>query len=564
MPSHFDISDLDDDLGLRDLTLDFNAEAHLVTEQAGEVQSSLEVAMILETAGYTQQTAQKHGVSDIFELAKEVFHAIPDLQPTARPETETQTQGSPSQEKNRHTNQQGQKHKTGTDTDRETAESSDLFLPLSRRTIFGQTALSSLPWILAVIFSTILPASIWRTGENAQFPTATADFALFLGLGVSGFFTQACGRRGGFYLEQDNISFFLWTLKWALTTGLIVSAIILFLSTFFLSQIGLESAPLLEYLLYGTGFAVLQLALVPLTLTRQFTKALITVTGGSVAALFLHEIAQIAGTSAKVSAVFGQVGGMVVLSAFALGFTYRHISQCAQEENRDENKEKLGTPRIWAVLLSSFPYALYGSGGFLLIMTSRLLSQGLLRGTGENSTAPTSNAQLILLLLFPFLIFVTGEGEYICACFTQEQKQRSLRELDAYRAGVWRTYRSGLLRIEGVALASFLLLPPLFSAIFSFDDFRLLFAIQAGQCITAIAIFHSLTLLYLRRPFLASGGLIAGFVVELIVGATLQNYSPEISAALALGAGAFIFTLCTIPPARRAFLQPDTALCRSV
>lgn len=327
-----------------------------------------EVAILLESLGYSRDVVAELWYEDLFALARDVTALIDkyvnDEELTAQPDL-------------------------------------NWFKVACRDYAAG--ALYSGPWIIAVIGLAVFGASLWSSLSTPLHLATAIALGVYTAQLVSGFFAQAVARRLTFYFLADNVPLMRWTFDRLLGIAIaasLVSAAILWLAL--RSTYGEPDAVLAGAFCFGS--AVFQLSLAPLYTLRRFAwiigvAAFATLLTGVTFVLFFHRHVEVPWEPAALACEIGIVGAAVLIAT---------RSWLARQAGR--SNDELVPPSTRSILIATLPYAAFGMLYFAAIICDRVFA-GFVEGHGSFVYASSYElgADIALLAIIP----VTGISNVI-------------------------------------------------------------------------------------------------------------------------------------------------------
>lgn len=323
-----------------------------------------EVAILLESLGYSREIVAELWYPDLFSLARDVTTAI-----------------------DRYID------------DEERAEQADLgwFVLACRDYAIG--SLYSGPWIIAVIGLAVFGASLWSSLSTPLHLATAIALGVYVAQMISGFYAQAIARRLTFYYLQRNQRLMLWTFDrfslLALATACAASLIMwLLLRRYFGDPDGYLAAA------FCLGSGIFQVSLAPLYTLRRFfwiiAVALVTtlITGVTFVAFF-HRHVDVPWEPTTLAIEIGIVGAIV------LAATRFQLARRARSGH-----EELVPPSLRSIVSSTLPYAFFGLFYFAAILVDRVFA-GVAAAGGRGYAYNSSyelGADVALLAILP----VTG------------------------------------------------------------------------------------------------------------------------------------------------------------
>ncbi|MHB8178836.1 MAG: hypothetical protein ACYDA5_06780 [Vulcanimicrobiaceae bacterium] len=288
-----------------------------------------EVAILLESLGYSPEVVSELWYPDLFALARDVNVSV---------------------------------ERYVTDEERNEPPDISWFTRTCRDYAVG--SLYSAPWIVAVIGLAIFGASLWSSLSTPLHLATAIALGVYSAQILSGFFAQAVARRLTFYFLQDNDALMAWTVGRFVLIGLLVTLTASLLLWLILRPFyGDPDAWLAAS--FCAGSTLFQLSLAPLYTLRRFGWIVVlAVTAGLITGLtFVLSFHRIINIPWEPATLAGEVG---VLGLLGLGATLLWLSRRARRATT-----ACVPPRFSSIVASTLPYAVFGALYFLAILTDR-------------------------------------------------------------------------------------------------------------------------------------------------------------------------------------------------
>lgn len=315
---------------------DLHLEARRVLDRNPEPRNLQDVAVALESMGYTTTGARALGFDSVFELSVAVF----DLTylyyvPRRRPVPE----------------------RRGT----------------WRRFVDDYLAGSwyGVPWIMSIGVLFAGRVALWSSLDSTPQLAAMVSLAFFLAAVMAGGCSQMLARKGTFYFLQRNYALVRWTVSrfvlYGVSAGLLVIAIVY--AVYVVPTYGLHLGEI--FVEFAVAIFVFLLSAAPLYMLRRFyTLALAT---GLALVVTLGSARLFAGSSTGVR--HAQLLGMAVASGAMVIIAASYLS--LHQETNPSGGDALVVvkpPELRVVLWHSAPYALYGLAYFVMILVGPLVA----------------------------------------------------------------------------------------------------------------------------------------------------------------------------------------------
>lgn len=525
--------------GVFDFAGDLHAEARTVLGRTPHPQNAFEVAVVLETEGYDQQTVRDLGSSDIFDLARRVWQVL-DLYTMATPATVTPPLA-------RADEQAGPRRITVA--------------------LLARCLVYTLPWLVAVIALAVSRVSFWSTITTRPISSAIS-LALFVALIVTGAFVQAFSRRGMFYALQCNRPLFAWATRWSLG-GAAVATTALYLGLYVLLQYGVTAYPPVAtrlFLWFGLSITAMLLSLAPLYIARNYVGLALATGGGAVFVAVAGRAITTGDYINPYTAAHVQLVAIWIVVVVAVAADLRVLSTAA---GYVEGPDKKGVrpPRLSVAGRSVAGYAAYGACFFTLIIVDHLVVGGLWRGRFVYNGHYELAAGAALLVLVPTMTYVAAAGEVFARSARDALANLALADVGVLRTAMLRFYRRhlGVLVAVGLASAAVLLLlgsqeSSLTTLTATLPSVYRLFAGAVGAyLLLAVGSLNTSLLFSLGRPTAPAATTALGTAISLLVGGLLAAFwRPEAGALVGLLAGTAVFAAGTTIAAAGAFARFDT------
>lgn len=497
------------DTGILRFDDDLQVEARTVLSHTAEPQNAFEVAVILETLGHTDATARARGYDDLFDLARHLHETLEDVGIV------------------RHARPKG---------------TADLPEPLSLAQSAGLFVGQSLPWLTALFVLLAVGTGFWSSTLFTRDQSAAMVLALSAGLVSSALFTYPFARRATFYRLQGRLGLVGWSARWILGAGVVGSAALIGAVYLLLDRVlGLYTpGDTRAFLEIGVAIAVLQLSFAPLYTLRAFGwLAVATAAGVAVLLAALPGVDHGIYTDPfdVISVQLASIGAMAAVATVGSWWLLRRPG------------DRATPPRKWAVVRSTAPYAVYGSGFFLLVMAGGLAAGGIWHGTFhyvQDYNVVTGTAIFVLLPLF---WYTTVVGERLPPHVAALVRRLSVVEVTAAAADLRARFRRELLTLAGVGVAAgagLVVLAGLLSgsvgvAELVWRHLALFVGALSSYVALAVGVLSSQMLVVLSRPAVPAAGVVGGSAVTL---AASGSFALGMSATSAAVLGLLVGTAC--------------------
>jgi hypothetical protein len=411
-------------------------------------------------------------------------------------------------------------------------------------------ALYSGPWIIAVLGLAVFGSALWSSLSTPPHLATGIALGVYGALIVAGAFSQAIARRLTFYYLQDNAELMLWTLVRFVTASLVTFAVLGVAGWLVLRRsYGDPDAWLAASFFVGSG--IFQTSLAPLYTVRRFAwivgiSAFATLLTGVTFAAGFHRSVDLPWEPATLAAEIGIVG-LAVMAATVV-WMRRDVRASAGGERL--------APSTRAIVVSAWPYALFGTCYFTMIVADRI-------GAGLTAGWPFAyrsgyelGCDVALLAVVPVIgvvnVALESMPKRILAASGSPVADRG-----SFDGSMARFYARAALGVVAAAvvvvagtdlLASFVLdrtILGLTGAAGAEARFVLRYA-AAGYGALMLALLNCQFLFFLSRPSGAVGGSVAG-ALTCVAGCVALHLAgaPPPAYVFALDAGIGVFALAT-------------------
>lgn len=499
-----------------------------VTDIAGRLESPAEASAVLESLGYTDETAREMGYTDIFLAGVEVY------------EHQSENEGA-------------RRHRMAIESelrqrDLEAVRPTSLSVFLPRFLLKGFTFAA--PMIVMLVSVLVLLYSLWAyfyfdVPRGSAIAVGTVGSYL-----ITAGFMQAIGRRGLMYLRQDMAMLSLKISMVLMLAGLVtvaVSAVLLwgFLLVFPVlapSETGIA-------VLYFVTMSCLWLGLSIVYMLQQEIWFLFAISLGIAMVWYLRE-------QLNTSIVLAHQIGILTAGIFSLFIGAVLLLLTDRRVNRDRKVPLAGTlPRFSVIALSTAPYFAYGFVYFAFLFTDRLMAWTGRTAYRQSFVWFQSNyeiglnwALVSLIVAFGVLEFTTYRLGELVAFHSQ---QHSLLRVDRFTGALLGMYRRAVLAYLGAAvfgiIAAYIgvrtfLEPnePLVDTLIDNTAILVYWVAAVSYLFVVWALLNNVFLFSFSRPGYALRGVIAGIIVNITVGFILSRVIQYWAAVFGLLAGAIV------------------------
>ena len=350
--------------------------ARTIAEVEPNVKDYLEVAVILEILGVTDETARAHGYDGVFALAREVEPLVEMYRPPPGA-------GPTALEKRR-----------------------------SAPVLFLLGMFYNLWWVIMLVALFLGGQSLWASVNLPPAIATSIGLGVILGLVTTGGMQQFASWKMTYYLLQDNKPLARFVVDKALFWGLVLlfgvgAAYVLVNEYLFPMGFGITAVTVLYLLLIG----LFRLMVVPVYALKRYLPLFLS---AIVALVFMFSSLaafQAAGLP-RVSAVVGsQVTGLFALIAVSGTFLYLYVYREELQTpgpdeppfySRPEKPKHVRPPQFVMLFHDGLPYVAYGSLFFLYLFADRLVAWRNLATPGlAYNAAYQIGVDMALLLLIP-------------------------------------------------------------------------------------------------------------------------------------------------------------------
>jgi len=500
---------------------DLHVEARRVLDRNPEPRNLRDVAVALESMGYTTSAAQELGFPTVFDLAGAVYD-LTYLYYVPRP-------------------------RAVVDRRRSWRRFADDYLSGSW---YG------VPWIMSVLVLFFGRVALWSSLDTSPQVAAMVSLAFFVAAILAGGCSQMLGRKGTFYFLQKNFPLVRWTatrfLIYGATAALLVIALVY--SVYIVPYYGLHLGEVFAE--FAVAIFVFLLSAAPLYMLRRFyTLALAT---GLALMVTLATARLFNGSSpglrhAQLLGLAVGSGAMVVIAA-----SYLAVRGETDPGGRD-SLIVVKPPELRVVLWHSAPYASYGFAYFTMILIGPLVvgfaygrSLGIDQYVYPSSYEGSVDLALLELVLVLGLVYASIErfGRRLVPLLETQR----LDHWPQARTALRREWTVGILTVAGLsglvawALPSILLyvLPATLTAsVRSPGGMTVLQVTSLGFALIPVGMLGSQYLFFLGRPRAPVIAVWSGAVVCAVATAMLASGGNFTVAAWGFPAGALLYALVT-------------------
>ena len=498
---------------------DLHVEARRVLDRNPEPRNLRDVAVALESMGYTTTGARALGFDDVFALALAVFD-LTYLYYVPRAEAAPQDQGT-------------------------WRRFADDYLAGSWYAV---------PWIMSMMVLFIGRVALWSSLDATPQVAAMVSLSFFLAAVLAGGCSQMLARKGTFYFLQGNYALVRWVVIRFLVYG--VSTAVLAIGAVYAFYVvpiyGLRLGQVFAE--FAVAIFVFLLSAAPLYMLRRFATlavatglALVVTLVG--AHLFGGEVNGI--RHAQLLGLAVASGAMVVVAASYVAM------RTETDDGEGDTLVTVKPPTLRVVLWHAGPYGLYGSAYFVMILVGPVVAgvaYGHLLGVDQYVYPSTyeGSVDLALLELVVLLGLVHASIERFGRQLLPLLGHQTLDCWEQARAALrWQWLRSvGTVLAVSVVVAWFApelilaLLPASITAsVRSPGGLTALDVASFGFALVPAGMLCSQYLFFLGRPRAAVVGAIAGALTSTIVTAVLVAGGDLARGSWGLLAGTAVYAL---------------------
>ncbi len=477
-----------------------------------------EIAILLESLGFSQEIVSELWYPDLFALARDVNVLIEKYV-----------------------------------SDEERARERDLswFRLACRDYAIG--SLYSGPWIIAVIGLAVFGASLWSSLSTPLHLATAIALGVYVAQLVSGFYAQAIARRLTFYVLQENAPLMRWTFERFIALAIATTALASALLWLALrAWVGDPDAWLAAS--FCAGSALFQLALAPLYTLRRFAWIIgvafaATLATGLTFVLGFHRQVDLPWEPATLALEIGCIGVLV------LAVTHARLASAARRTHGE-----LVAPSTRSIVQATLPYAAFGAVYFAAILCDRVFAGIAAAGGGyAYAAAYELGADIALLAILP----VTGVVNVVLEALPRRilaGADARVTEIEPFQRGMLRFYLLGLgaialATLAAIALGEFGGTWLVLSAHLGGGDassLAVLHLTTIGYAVVMVGLLNVQILFFLSRPgpaLLAACGALAASLAWCAV-AVLRGAAPAQMAWGLIAAACVFAALSTISTAR--------------
>ena len=487
-----------------------------------------EVAILLESLGYSQEVVQELWYDDLFAMASDVAALLERFignEKVVQPPTAA------------------------------------WFIQVFKDYATG--SLYSGPWLAAVIGLFVFGAAFWSSTGNSIALSTTASLGIFSSLVVTGFFAQAVARKLIFYYLQDNFPMIEWIMRRFMlraVVGLVVTSAMLLAILWALHYDRMESVLGAAFMLAAGLF---QLSLGPLYTTRRFGWLVGIGAGTAVVTAAVYRI----GFHARVVEPWEPLAVAATVAGVGIGvmvFTFRWIHRRAQ---RSTGSGQLFPPSFEAISKSVRLYAIFGALYFAAIVVDHI-GAGVLYGHGRYVYNPDYElgADLGLLAMVPLTGLINVILERLPPLLLEASTRYRIGAEATFNAQIVRYFLGSLAAFAGMGLLSYFVLLPMGLHVIEHTAVAagvnaqharaVLFISAPAYVLLMVALFSAQVLFFLSRPVAPLLGIIAALIIVAGVSfAAIHGHASSITPVYGLFAGMLAFCSASVAGAYGAIAR---------
>jgi len=495
----------------------------------------LEVAVVLETCGYTAGRARALGTDGLMELAQRVFDLMP-LYSAAMSLPEPIEVGA--------------RPRPPGPAD------------------FGRGLAYSSPWLVSLATMLIAGVSFWSSNVALPSIANAVTLATAVALLVTGPFIQAFGRRASFYIGLGDQGMVVRITRWTLELGLAatgLACLVLYLVRNDVLGLGTPATARLG-LAAGIAIAALQIGLASFYVRRAFLSMGVIVVGGATVLIWM--VSHAGSYVDPTVLIVWQIRVVAVMAAVcwvASAWWLLRVTASAPAP--------LWRPSGSALLRAVTPYGLYGLAFFTIVVAPQLVSGGLVEGRYSFNPPFAMTSGVALVVLVAILAQTVATTEHLLSRqFPGWLGHFTVGQIDEFRGEVRRYWLGQLAVLAGLSVVSGLAVvegaPRLGSRFVVLRDLTshpgLLAACTVGYLLLGAGIFSCQLLFALSAPMRPLVAVWSGCFALVVASIAAAPAGPTVCAAAGLVAGAGVFAAVAVTLAHRAFAHADLTYYRTL
>ena len=498
-----------------------HVEARRVLDRNPEPRNLRDVAVALESMGYTTSGAEALGFESVFDLATAVYeltylYYVPQVH--------------------------------------EAPERMGAWRRFADDYLAGSWY--GVPWIMSIVVLFFGRVALWSSLDSTPQSEAMVSLAFFLAAVLAGGCSQMIGRKGTFYFLQQNYPLVRWTVVRFIIYSCSLAALVIALTyTFYVvPYYGLHLGELFAE--FAVAIFIFLLSAAPLYMLRRFYTLALATGLALVVTLATSHLFTTTSSGFRHAQLLGIAvgsGAMVVIAASYLTM---------RSETRPDDADRIDIvkpPELRVVLWHAAPYAVYGMAYFVMILVSPMIvgfAYGHTLGVDQYVYPSTFEGSADLALLE--LVVLLGLVYALIERFGRRiQPLLEHQTLDCWRQArttlrrEWLNAVTVLIVVSGVVawlLPSILLavLPSgLTASVRTPGGLSVLEVASFGFAVVPVGMLCSQYLFFLGKPRAAVAGAVAGACTSATVTALLVRGGDLTVAAWGLLAGTVVYALIT-------------------
>ncbi len=497
--------------------------------------NAVEVAVVLETCGYTARRARALGSDGLNALSERVFALVPLYSPSLARQA--------------------------------LAPVALRARPPGPLDLARGLAYSS-PWLVSLATLLIAGVSFWSS-NIAIAPVANAvTLATAIALLVTGPFIQAFGRRASFYIGLEDQGMVVRITRLTLEAGLALTVLACLALYLLRDHILLAGTPATARLglAAGVSIASLQLGLAAFYVRRAFISIGVIVGGGAL--VLVGFVSQAGSYLDPTTLIVWQIRLVALMAAVCWVCSAWWLLRVDSSA-----PAPLWRPSGSALLRAVAPYGLYGLAFFAIVVVPQLVSGGLLEGHYNFNAAFAMASGVAIVVLVPLLAQTVATSEHLLARqFPAWLSRFTVAQTDEFRRTVLRYWRQQLAVLGGLSVVAGALVilgaPRLGHAFPILEDLArhpgLLAACTVGYVLLGTGLFSCQLLFALSAPMGPLTAAWSGGVALAAVSIGAAWAGPTVSAVAGLMVGAGVYASVAVVLAYRAFAHADLTFYRTL
>lgn len=495
--------------------------------------NAMEVAVVLETCGYTATRASALGADGLLDLGAKVLGLMSlYASPTTAAEPAPVEEG-----------------------------------PRSNRLLdFSRGLVYSSPWLVSIITMVVAGVSFWSSKIAIPSVANAVTLATAVALLVTAPFIQAFGRRASFYQGLGDQGMIVWITRWTLELGLVVTGASCLV--FSLVRVVVHAGtPATDRLGLAAGLAIagLQVGLASFYMRGAFlSMGVVMVSGASV---LVWHVEHAGAYLNPVALIVWQLRLVAVMAAVCWIMSAWWLLRVPSS-----SPSPLWRPSARAVVRSVAPYAAYGLGFFAIVVLPQIVSGGLLEAHYTFNPSFTLTSGVALIVLVPLLAQTVATTEHMLRRqFPESLRRCKVAEIDTFRRDMRRYWRGQLATMIGLGAAAGVVIvigaPVLGTRLPILGDLAahrgLLAACTAGDVLLGIGLFCCQLLFSMSAPTWPLAAASAGTVALLVASGGATALGATAAAGVGLVAATGVFAAVAFYGAHQTFSRSDLAYYRT-